>query len=141
MASVIETRGHTPVGQRDSDRLLSGNDKNMSENVKTRDGTVDDPVSAGPFIRIPRAERISTTRFTKINRSALRRKLSTPMFSIAIFLLMVMSPVLIPAAITAFHAIARQRRRERIAYSLGDGAGSVGGQPISHDHTRRAAVA
>jgi hypothetical protein len=58
MAPVVETRGHTPVGQRDSNQVpVSGNDKSMS-GVKTRDSTLDDPVSAGPFIRIPRAERI-----------------------------------------------------------------------------------
>jgi hypothetical protein len=59
MASVVETRGHTPAGQRDSERLhVSGNDKNVSGNGKTRDGTLGDPVSAGLIIRIPRAERI-----------------------------------------------------------------------------------
>jgi hypothetical protein len=44
------------------------------------------------------------------------------MFAIAIVLLIVLSPVLIPAAITAFHAIAdaRRRRRERIANSMGE---------------------
>jgi len=58
MASVVETGGHTPVGQRDSERLpVSGNDKTVSGNGKIRDRTVGDPVSAGPFIRMPRAER------------------------------------------------------------------------------------
>jgi hypothetical protein len=64
------------------------------------------------------------------------------MFSIAIFLLIILFPVLMPAAVHAIHAIAeaRQRRRERIANSLSDGVGSIGGQSISHEHTRRAAV-
>jgi hypothetical protein len=106
--------------------------------------------SAILFLRDPSSESsfrgnfggCSKTRFTKINRSALRRKLSTPMFSIAIFVLMVLSPVLVPAAITAFHAVAaaRQRSRQRIANSLGDGVGSIGGQSISHEHTHQAAV-
>jgi hypothetical protein len=63
------------------------------------------------------------------------------MFSIAIVLLIILFPVLVPAAVTAIHAIAEacQRRRERIA-NLGDGVGSIGGQSISHEHTRRAAV-
>jgi hypothetical protein len=65
------------------------------------------------------------------------------MFSIAIVLLVILFPLLIPAAVTATHAIteAGQRRREQIANSLGDGVGPIGGQPISHEHTRRAAVA
>ena len=59
MASVVETRGHTAVGERDSERLPRvGNDKNVSGNGKTRDSTLDDPVSAGRIIRMPRAERI-----------------------------------------------------------------------------------
>ena len=59
IASVVETRGHTGVGQRDSERLpVSGNDKNESGTGKTRGSTRDDPVSAGPIIRMPRAERI-----------------------------------------------------------------------------------
>jgi hypothetical protein len=64
------------------------------------------------------------------------------MFSIAIVLFIIFLPVLIPAAVTAFHAIAhaRQRRREQNANSLADGAGSVGGQPVSHENTRRASV-
>jgi hypothetical protein len=44
-----------PVGRRRSNQLpVSGNDKSMSETVKTRDGTIDDSVSAGPLIRIQR---------------------------------------------------------------------------------------
>ena len=64
------------------------------------------------------------------------------MFSIAIILLIILFPVLVPAAVTAIHAIAEtgQRRRERIANSLGDGVGSIGGQSISHEHTRQVAV-
>ena len=64
------------------------------------------------------------------------------MFSIAIVFLIILFPVLIPAAVTAIHAIAdaRQRRRERIASPLGDGVGSIGGQSVSHEHTRLAAV-
>jgi hypothetical protein len=59
MASVVETKGHTWASQRDSDRdsPVSGNDKTVSGNGKTRDSTLDDPVSAGPIIRMPRAER------------------------------------------------------------------------------------
>ena len=65
------------------------------------------------------------------------------MFSIAIFVLVVLSPVLIPAAITAFHAIAaaRQRSRQRIASSLVTVSDLLVGKPIPHEHTRRAAVA
>jgi hypothetical protein len=65
------------------------------------------------------------------------------MFSIAIVFLIILFPVLIPAAVTAIHTIdeARQRRPERTANSLRDGVGSIGGQSISHQHTRRAAVA
>jgi hypothetical protein len=44
MASVVETRGHTAVGQRDSERLpVSENGKNVSGIGKTRDGTVSPP--------------------------------------------------------------------------------------------------
>src|ERR1700733_13631976 len=65
------------------------------------------------------------------------------MFSIAIVFFIILFPVLIPAAVAAIHAIAEagQRRRERIANSLGDGVGSNGGQSVSHEHTRLAAVA
>jgi hypothetical protein len=65
------------------------------------------------------------------------------MLSIATVLFIVFLPLLIPAAVTAFHAIthARQRRRVPIANSLGGRAGSVGGQTISHEHTRRVSVA
>ena len=44
------------------------------------------------------------------------------MFPIAIVFFIILFPVLIPAAVTAIHAIAEagQRRRERIANSLGD---------------------
>jgi hypothetical protein len=64
------------------------------------------------------------------------------MFSIAIFLLIILFPVLIPAAVTAIHAIAEagKRRRERTVNSLGDGVGPIGEQSISHEHTRRAAA-
>jgi hypothetical protein len=64
------------------------------------------------------------------------------MFTITKVLLIVLFPVLVPAAVTAVGAIAdaRERRPERIANSLGDGVGSIGGQPISHEHARRAAV-
>ena len=123
---------------------MSGNDKTVSGNGKTRDGTVGDPVSAGPIIRMPRAERIFPRLASrKLTDPPWRRKLSTPMFSIAIVLLIILFPVLIPAAVTAIHAIAEagQRRRERIANSPGDGVGSNGGQSVSHEHTRLAAVA
>ena len=55
------------------------------------------------------------------------------MFSIAIFLLIVLFPVLIPVSVHAIHAIAEasQRRREWIANSLGDGVGSIGGKSIA----------
>jgi hypothetical protein len=64
------------------------------------------------------------------------------MFPIAIVFLIILFPVLIPAAVTAIHAVteAGQRRRERIASSLGDGVGSIGGQSISHEYTHQAAV-
>ena len=64
------------------------------------------------------------------------------MFTIAIVLLIVLFPVLVPAAVTAVGAIAdtRERRPERIADSLGVGVGSIGGQSISNEHARRAAV-
>ena len=123
---------------------MSGNDKTVSGNGKTRDGTIGDPVSAGPVIRMPRAERIFPRLASrKETDPPWRRKLSTPMFSIAIVLLIILFPVLIPAAVTAVHTIAEagQRRRERIANSLGDGVGSNGGQSVSREHTRLAAVA
>jgi hypothetical protein len=114
----------------------------VSGNGKTRDGIIDDPVLRDPSSEFLVPSGFSATCFTKINRSALRRKLSTPMFSIAVVVLIVLFPVLVPAAVTAVGAIAdaRQRRPERIANSLGDGVGSIGGQSISHEHTRRAAV-
>ena len=64
------------------------------------------------------------------------------MFSIAIFLLIVLSPVLIPVSVHAIHAIAEasQRRREWIANSLGDGVGAIGEQSISHENTGPVAV-
>ena len=122
---------------------MSGNGKNVSGNGKTRDGTVVDPVSAGPIIRMPRAGEFFHDSLHKFTDPPWRRKLSTLMFSIAIILLIILFPVLIPAAVAAIHAIAEagQRRRERIANSLGDGVGSNGGQSISHQHTRLAAVA
>jgi hypothetical protein len=138
MASVVETKGQTPLGQRDSERLpVSGNDKTVSGNGKTRDATVGDPVSAGPIIRMPRAERIFPRLASrKETDPPWRRKLSTPMFSIAIVLLIILFPVLIPAAVTAVHVIAEAGQRR-----LGDGVGSNGGQSVSHEHTRLAAVA
>jgi hypothetical protein len=65
------------------------------------------------------------------------------MFPIVVVLLIIFFPVLIPAAVTATHAIAEagQRRRERIANALGDGVSSVGGQSISHEGNRRAVAA
>jgi hypothetical protein len=56
--------------------------------------------------------------------------------------LIVLFPIFIPAAVTAVGAItnARQPRRERIANSLDDGLGPIGGQSISHEHRRQAAV-
>jgi hypothetical protein len=147
IASVLETRGHTPVGQRDSERLpVSGNDKNVSRNGKTRDGTVDDPV-----LRDHSSEFLAPSEFSgdfprlasrKLTDPSWRRKLSRPMFPIAIFLLIILFPVLIPASVHAIHAIAEasQRRRERIANSLGDGVGAIGEQSISHENTGPVAV-
>ena len=144
MASVVETGGHTPVGQRDSERLPC---REMIKPCRetARSATAQPAIL---FLRDPSSECLApsdffATRFTKSNRSALRRKLSTPMFSIAVVLLVILFPLLIPAAVTATHAIteAGQRRREQIANSLGDGVGPIGGQPISLEHTRRAAVA
>jgi hypothetical protein len=65
------------------------------------------------------------------------------MFPIVVVLLIILFPVLIPAAVTAIHVIAEagQRRRERIANALGNGVSSVGGQPIPHERTRRAVAA
>jgi hypothetical protein len=58
MASVVETGGsHPGRSARFGATPVSGNDKTVSGNGKIRDGTVGDPVSAGPFIRMPRAER------------------------------------------------------------------------------------
>jgi hypothetical protein len=48
-----------PLGQRDSERLpVSGNDKTVSGNGKTRDGTVGDP-----FLRDPSSECLAPSEF------------------------------------------------------------------------------
>jgi hypothetical protein len=59
LAGVIES---TPV---------SGNDKSMSESVKTSEGTVDDPVSAGPTHPNSTAERLDEHIHSNSNRAAL----------------------------------------------------------------------
>jgi len=50
---------------------VSGNDKSMSESVKTSDGTVDDPVSAGPTHPSSTAERLDEHIHSNSNRTAL----------------------------------------------------------------------
>ena len=69
MPSVDERRTH-PVGQRHSAQLpVSGIDKSVSETVKTREGTVDDPC----FCETPHpesmAERLDEQLHSKIQRS------------------------------------------------------------------------
>jgi hypothetical protein len=114
----------------------------VSRNDKTRDGIIDNPVSAGPFIRIPCAERIFRDSLHENSPIRLAEKAECTHASIAIGLLIILSPIFIPAAVTAVGAItnARQPRRERIANPLGDGVGPIGGQSISHEHPRQAAV-
>lgn len=91
---------------------VSGNDKSMSETVKTLFGTVDDPVSSGT---------LHPVRHTRKQIIRLAKKVEYTMFSIAIVVLIIVFPVLIPAAVSSVRAIAdaRQRRRDRITNPLG----------------------
>jgi hypothetical protein len=84
----------------------------MSGTVKTRDGTIDDPISAGPLIRTQRPsvsnEQVHTdfqpTRF-------LRRNVKETMtyFTLVALMMLVLSPVLVPLVITGLHTIGNLR--------------------------------
>jgi hypothetical protein len=94
---------------------VSRNDKNLSESVKTGDGTVDDPVSAGSPHPNPTAERLDEqfhTRFqpTAITRENASETMSSYLTLIAIIIL-VLSPVLVPLAITGAHTVGDWRRK------------------------------
>jgi hypothetical protein len=84
--------------------------------------------SAILFLRRTNFARLASSKLT--NPPA--KKAEYTMFSIAIVLFIILFPVLIPAGVSTAGAItdARQRRRERIRYALGNGARSVVKQSI-----------
>jgi hypothetical protein len=92
---------------------MSGNDKSVSDSLKTSNGSVDDPVSAGPTRPNPTAERLDEQLHSKLQPSPpIQRRNASEIMSylapIAIMIL-VLSPVLIPLVITGAHAIANWR--------------------------------
>jgi hypothetical protein len=77
----------------------------MAETVKTRDGTVDDPLfCTGPLIRIVSTAQIHTNPTDPLIK---RRNSSETMTYLTLIALMmfVLSPVLVPLVITAVHTI------------------------------------
>jgi hypothetical protein len=80
----------------------------MSETVKTPDGTIDDSVSAGPLIRIRRPNVSNVQVHTDFQPTRfLRRNVKAAMTYLTLVALMmfVLSPVLVPLAITGVHII------------------------------------
>jgi hypothetical protein len=76
----------------------------MAETVKTRDGTVDDPLFGRDFIRIVSTAQIHTDPNDPLIK---RRNSSQTMTYLTLVALMmfVLSPVLVPLVITAVHTI------------------------------------
>jgi hypothetical protein len=90
---------------------VSGNDKSLSESVKTGDDTLDDPVSTGFSSESDgRGSQRTNSQPTAIKRRNASETMSAYLTLIAIIIL-VLSPVLVPLAITGAHTVGDWRRK------------------------------
>jgi hypothetical protein len=81
----------------------------MAGTVKTRDGTVDDPLfSTGPLIRTVSTAQIHTNPTDPLIKRRNSSKTMTYLTLVAL-MMFVLSPVLVPLGITAVHTIGELR--------------------------------